>query len=327
MFYKVKGKGFRVVLPLFMVLMLVSASFLVGCDEEAKEKEYEIAKTEEIELAIVNWPGVTQKTYVIKEVLETLGYEVDVTEITLPVILQSLVDEEIDAFAGAWFQTWGQPLEERLEDGSIVHVSTQLEDCAYTAAVPTYVYEAGVTSHEDLSEHADKFGYEYYGLEEGNDGNEVILDAIEDDTYGLGDWELIPSGEAAMIQHVMEEVEDEEWVVFSGWEPHWMNELIDMKYLDDPENIWGDDERVGTVARASLEREQPNLYKFFEQFDIETETQNDWVLEYGKEGRDPEEVAYEWVNENLDKVLEWTEGLSTVDGEDAHEVLKEAYGE
>ena len=323
MYFLKKGKT---ILILVLALMLASTTLFVGCGEEEEEaKEYEIAKTEEIELAIVNWPGVTQKTYVLKEVLDNLGYETNITELTLPVILQSMVDGEIDAFAGSWFQTWGQPLQERLDDGSVIHVSTQIDNSTYTAAVPSYVYEAGVTSHEDLAEHADRFDYRYLGLEEGNDGNQVIIDAIENDTYGLGDWELIPSGEAAMMADVMQAVEEEEWVVFSGWEPHWMNVLIDMEYLDDPEEIWGEDERIGTVARADLPQEQPNLYKFLEQFDITVDIQDEWVLEYGKEGRDPDVVAEEWVNENLDLVLEWTEGVTTVDGEDAQEVLKGIY--
>ncbi|WP_331445512.1 hypothetical protein [Natranaerobius thermophilus] len=61
------------------------------------------------------------------------------------------------------------------------------------------------------------------------------------------------------------------------------------------------------------------------QFDVDVDTVDEWVYEYGYEDRDPDEVADEWISENLDKVLEWVDGLEIVDGQDAQEALREAY--
>ncbi len=317
--FKLRKISHKALLVFALVLGLgVLAS---GCaEEEAGEFQ------EDVELPIVEWPGVTQKTHVIQEVLETMGYNTNIETYSLELILQGLKEGDLDAFTGSWFQTWGTPLEEALEEGSVVHVSTQLEETNYGPAVPTYLYEEeGITCLSDLHEYSEEFNYQYHGLEPGNDGNQIMIEAFENDTYNLGEWEIVESNTAAMITEAEQRIEEGEWIVFSGWEPHWMNVILDMKYIDDPEGIWGEDERVGTVARAGLEEDDQNLYLFFEQFDIDSEIQNEWIYEYSYEERDPEAVAEEWIGENLDLVLEWVEGLQTTEGEDAQEALREAY--
>jgi len=128
-----------------------------------------------------------------------------------------------------------------------------------------------------------------------------------------------------MLAQVESTIENEDWIVFSGWKPHWMNVVLDMKYLDDPEGIWGGDERIGTVVTSSFPEKSPNAFKLLEQFDIDSDIQSAWILEYGKNGRKPEEVAKEWIPNNLDLVSEWVQGVKSFDGRNAEDVLREAY--
>ncbi|ACB84474.1 ABC transporter substrate-binding protein [Natranaerobius thermophilus] len=313
------SKGSKIFFLLGLIVVVVISASVYAINRNNQET------LTEVELPIVEWPGVTQKTHVVSEILESLGYQVNINQYALPVILEGLSEGDLDVFTGTWFQTWGTPLKNKLADGSVVHVSTQLEDTNYGPAVPYYVYEAGVTSLADLSEYSEEFNHTYYGLESGNDGNQIMIDAFDNNIYDLGDWKIVESSTAAMIQHVQNYMNNEEWIVFSGWEPHWMNVVLDMRYLDDPEGIWGEDEKVGTIARKGLKDDDPNLYKFFEQFDINNEIQSEWIYEYSRKNRSPNVVAKEWVSENLDLVLEWVDGVHTVDGRDAGEVLKEIY--
>ncbi|SFI00166.1 glycine betaine/proline transport system substrate-binding protein [Tindallia magadiensis] len=331
---------------LLLIVAMVSTMALAGCSNEETNVEEPPADTDEvtatdenetqetddmeiqekINLAMVSWTCSTQKNYIHAEVLQTLGYDVDLQSYALPVILEGLSDGQIDVFADAWWVTWGTPLQEAVEEGRVIHLDTHLENVNYAPAVPVYVYEAGVTSLADLAEHADAFDHTYYGLEPGNDGNEIMLDAFADNIYGLGDWEMLESNEAAMITEVGLAIENEEWVVFSGWEPHYMNVIFDMEYLDDPEGIWGEEaEFVATLSRPGLEEERPNFARYMKQFKIEIEDVNEWVYAFGYEDRDPEEYAAEWVSENIDIVLTWVDGVKTVDGRDASEAIKDAY--
>jgi glycine betaine/proline transport system substrate-binding protein len=102
-----------------------------------------------------------------------------------------------------------------------------------------------------------------------------------------------------------------------------MNVIYDIKYLEDPEEIWGSGERVLTVVRSGFAEESPNFHKLLSQFGINADIQNKWVYDYKQEGKKPEVVAEEWIADNLDKVKEWVNGVKSVDGRDAEEVLSE----
>ena len=211
-------------------------------------------------------------------------------------------------------------------EGSFEVVRTHIDDALYISAVPEYVYEAGVTSHEDLAEYADRFDYTIHAGPPGEGADEAITYAVEEDIYGLGDWEIINAEWPATVAEAESAMDDEEWIVFPGWQPHWMNVILDLKYLEDPEGIWGDAESdIETLTGVDISEEAPNLYKFAENFDITSEHQSEWIFEYDREGRAMEDIAAEWIGENLDIVTDWFEGMEAETGEPAAEVIREAF--
>ncbi|MFW5809107.1 MAG: ABC transporter substrate-binding protein [Halanaerobium sp.] len=272
------------------------------------------AADETIDFGYVEWPGVTVKTHVAAKVAEYLGYETEMTAGSQSIIFKSLDTGDLDVFLGNWLPTMKMHFDEYEEKDAVHNVRVNLEDVTYRTAVPEYVYEAGVKSMADLEEHADKFNKEIYGIEPGNDGNIIIQDAIENDTYNLGDWTIKESSTAGMLSSVQRAYDNEEWIAFNGWKPHYMNVMFDLKYLEDPEGIWGEDDSVHTVARNGYQDENPNFYKFLEQFTVPAPVQNKWIDEYQNKDRDPEKVAEEWIANNLDIVNQWVFGVESTDG-------------
>src|SRR5690606_10357166 len=88
------------------------------------------------------------------------------------------------------------------EDGSVETVVTNLEGAKYTLAVPQYTFDAGLQGFEDIAKFKDELDSQIYGIEPGNDGNRLILDMIEGDQFGLGEFELVESSEAGMLSQV-----------------------------------------------------------------------------------------------------------------------------
>jgi len=281
---------------------------------------------QEVAFGYVEWPEAVMKTQVVSDVLEAMGFETTMQSLSVPLVLKGVSTGDLDVFLETWMPSMESMVTPYLEDGSITMSAHNLDGTLYRAAVPTYVYEAGVTSLADLDAHAERFGSEYYGIEPGNDGNEIMRRAIEADTYGLADWTLVESSEQGMLQMVERATEGGDWIVFSGWQPHWMNNAFDISYLDDPENIWGGEGYVATVANTQFLEENPNLARFFEQFSVSLETQGDWIDQYGRQGRDPEEVAQEWIRASLAAVKGWAEGVTTATGEPAEGALEAAFG-
>lgn len=326
----IKVKRIRLKRSLALVLvmaMLAAVGLLAACggEEDKQDQDAEFKVQKDLTFGFVEWPGVTQKTYVLKEILDQLGYNVTPTSFTVPIVIEGLATGEVDAFAGGWMVTMAPMLDKHIEDGDIIDVGTNIEECDYGPGVPDYVWEAGVHSIADLEAHADKFDRKFYGIEPGNDGNEVMLRAIEDNTYDLKDWRVLESSTSAMLIEAQKARDEGRWIVHSAWGPHWMNAEMDINYLEDPEKIWGEDERVDTLVRKGLPEDDPNVTKFLSNLKVESEIQDGWIMEFDKMGRDPEDVAKEWVANNLDIVGSWLEGVKSVDGQDAFEVLKNAY--
>lgn len=283
-----------------------------------------------VEFGYVEWPGVTVKTHVATQVLDALGFETDMQALSVPLILRGLSEGDLDAFLGVWRPSMDPMIESYLEesgDGSVTLVSTNLEPTIYRPGVPTFVAEEmGITSFSDVADNAEAFDGRIYGIEPGNDGNEIILDMIENDTYGFSNMELVESSTQGMLTAVGDAIEDREPIVFLAWSPHWMNEVYDITYLDDPQNVWGGDGYVATGVNTEWAEANPNLARFLEQFEVTPEIQNGWIDTYSREGNDPSQVAESWIRNNLDTVTGWLEGVEARDGGSAEEAVSSAFG-
>jgi glycine betaine/proline transport system substrate-binding protein len=281
------------------------------------------AQDDTIDFGYVQWPGVTIKTHVAAKIGEYLGYETEMTSGSQAIVFKGMDTGDLDVFLGNWLPTMKMHFDKYEEKGAVHNVRVNLFDVVYRTAVPEYVYEAGVKSLADLNEYADKFNSKIYGIEPGNEGNIIIQNAIKNNNYNLEDWSLQASSTAGMLTSVKRAINNEEWIAFNGWKPHYMNVMFDLRYLEDPEGIWGEGERVYTVARNGYQDENPNFYKFLEQFKVTAPIQNKWIDSYKRQEKDPEVVAEEWIANNLDVVNQWVYGVETADGEMARKAIKE----
>jgi glycine betaine/proline transport system substrate-binding protein len=204
---------------------------------------------ETVNFGTVDWPEAIAKTNVASTIVDALGYQTKVQELGVPTVFQGLDTGDLDVFVEAWFPTMQTNYDE-VDD--VESVTTNLEQATFSIAVNQEACEAGVTSHEDLARFADRFEEggtpTIYGLEPGNDGNKVVLDMIENDQYNLGGWKLVESSTNGMLSEVDRRLGDGEWVAWTGWEPHWMNNRYNMCLLEDPEEAWGGPSHVETLV-------------------------------------------------------------------------------
>lgn len=60
---------------------------------------------------------------------------------------------------------------------------------------------------------------------------------IDKDAFGLKDFKVVESSEAAMLSQLKRATRKNEWMVFLGREPHPMNTRNKMKYLSGGESV------------------------------------------------------------------------------------------
>jgi glycine betaine/proline transport system substrate-binding protein len=278
-----------------------------------------------VNFGTVDWPEAIAKTNVSSTIVEALGYQTEIQELGVPTVFKGLEQGDLDVFVEAWFPTMQTNLD-AVNQNDVKSVTTNLPDATFSIAVNKEACDAGVRSHEDLDKFSDRFAEDgtptIYGLEPGNDGNQVVLDMIENDTYGLGDWELVESSTNGMLSEVDRRIGDGEWVAWTGWEPHWMNNKYDMCLLDDPEEAWGGPSHVETLVNADFPEKFPELYPFFEQMKVTKPIQADLIDRIDNSGEEPKQVALDWLRENPDVTDQWLEGVTATDGTDGAEALR-----
>ena len=284
------------------------------------------AECREVVLSDVGWTDITTTTSVAKQVMQALGYDVNVKVLSLPVTFASLENDDLDAFFGNWMPSQTAALTPYLESGEIEQVAVNLEGTKYNLAVPTYTYEEGLQSYDDLQKFEDELDATIYGIEPGNEGNAYLIGLTETGANGLGNFEVKESSEQGMLSQVRRAVDRNEPIVFLGWEPHPMNANFDIRYLKGGEEFFGGEGQVHTVTRKGFSEECPTLGTLLKQMKFTLPMENEIMGLILDEGQQADAAVRTWIGEHPDVVDPWLEGVTTVDGEPGLPAVKKAFG-
>ena len=268
------------------------------------------------------WADLVVETEIAMQVLNKLGYTASTQEVAVPLAAEALATGRADVYLGNWWPSQQAVFTGHLDSGAVKVAGTVLEGTEYAPAVPGYVTAAlGVRSLADLDQHADAFERKIYGIEPGAPGNETISQAIAQDAYGLGDWELVASSTEAMLAEVSRRAAAGQAIVFLGWSPHWMTSEFNLHFLDDPQSVWPGAGQVRSLIRSELEAADPNLVRFISQISVDTATASDFIRAVDKDGKPAGTVAQEWMQAHPDRIEAWLQGVTSVDGEPAAQIV------
>ncbi|GED22102.1 choline ABC transporter substrate-binding protein [Halomonas halmophila] len=280
-----------------------------------------------VRFAEVGWTDITATTALTTQVLGAMGYETRIDTVSVPIAYSGMKNGDFDVFLGNWMPSMASISDPYVERGEVERLGANLKGAKYTLAVPQYVHDAGVTSVEDLDEHAERFDSQLHGIEAGNDGNRMIQKMIDDDAFGLGDWELIDSSEAGMLAELKARVPDEKWMVFLGWEPHPMNSNFEMAYLKGADDYFGPNLGGATVytnTRAGYSEACPNVGKLLENLSFTLKMENQLMGTIMDEGVEPGKAARDYLQANPGVLDDWLAGVTTQTGEPALPAVKQA---
>ncbi len=299
------------------IIKSLAAAAVMGAAMATSAFAAEPASCKAVRFADVGWTDIQVTTGATSVVLEALGYEPQVSTLSVPVTLASLKNKDIDVFLGNWMPSMTADIQPYLDDKSVEQVGANLEGAGYGLVVPQYVADAGVKSLADLGANAEKFGGKIYGIEAGNDGNRIIQTMIDDEKNNLKNFQLVESSEAGMLTEAEKAMKNNEWIIFLGWTPHPVMGEMKIHYLDGMGDSGFGAATVYTIARAGFGAECPNVGKLLSnlRFDLAMEgAMMDPVL---KNSADPKETAKEWLKAHPEVVKPWLEGVTTFDGGDA----------
>ena len=280
-----------------------------------------------IRFSDVGWTDITATTAVATTILDALGYDTQVLVLSVPVTYTSLANNDIDIFLGNWMPTMEADIAPYREAGTVDTVRRNLTGAKYTLAANAVAAELGIADFADIAEHRDALQGRIYGIEPGNDGNRLIIDMIDADAFGLNGFEVVESSEQGMMSQVARAERRGEPVVFLGWEPHPMNANFDMVYLTGGDDWFGPDlggAEVFTNTRAGYVEECPNVGRFLQNLEFTLALENEIMAMILDDGMEPEAAARTWLAAHPDTIAPWLTGVTTIDGDDAMEVVMSA---
>ncbi|SDO16649.1 glycine betaine/proline transport system substrate-binding protein [Halomonas shengliensis] len=287
--------------PLYRRIRLAGLALATGAALTAGAAQAQDKGT--VHLAYVEWSSTVASTNVMRAVLEQAGYEVETSSLSAAAMWQSVASGDTDALLAGWLPTTHEDYYAQLED-QLVDTGVNLDGTKLGLVVPSYVE---VESIADLNEYADDFDGKIVGIDPGAGIMRLTEDVI--DAYEL-DLDLQTGSGATMSAALKTAIDNEEAIAVTGWTPHWMFARWDLKYLEDPKNVYGGAEQIHTIVRQGLKEEMPEAYAILDAFAWTAEDMGEVMLMNQEEDADPYENAKQWVEENQEQVQEWLDAAS-----------------
>ena len=285
-------------------LALAGAVAAEGCDQ--------------IVFSDVGWTDITATTAATTLILEALGYETETKVLSVPVTYTGLAEGDIDVFLGNWMPSMEADIAPYRDAGTVDTVRANLEGAKYTLATNEHGAALGISDFTNIKDHAEALGSEIYGIEPGNDGNRLVLEAIT--KYGMEGFELVESSEQGMLAEVASKTEAGEPIVFLAWEPHPMNANFKLTYLTGGDELFGPNFGGATIytnTRKGYVAECPNTGKLLQNLVFSLPMENEIMGAILNDGEDPRDAAKAWLAANPATWEPWLEGVTTKDGGDA----------
>ena len=223
-------------LPVIICASLTSAGLLA-----APALAADPASCATVRLSDPGWTDITATDGVASALLSGLGYSANIATLSVPIGYEALKNAETDVFLGNWMPAQQKFRDDLDASGKTQELVQNLTGAKFTLAVTDAGAALGIKDFADLDAQKDAFGGKIYGIEPGAPANQSIAAIIAADKFGLGDWELVESGEQAMLAQVTRNDAAGKPTVFLAWAPHPMNVKHKLTYLSGGDAEFGPD--------------------------------------------------------------------------------------
>lgn len=282
-----------------IALVTLLAFAVVGCGNNANQDPgKQSADKPTIKLLYVTWACATATTHVVADILENeMGYNVELMPLSAGAMYQGLATGDGDAMFCAWLPVTHGEYIKQLGD-QIENLGVNMKGAKIGLVVPEYVE---INSIEEMNRVKDKFKGQIIGIDPGAGIMKASESVLKE--YNL-DYELVEGSDATMVGALKSAIDNNEWVAVTGWTPHWKFARWDLKYLEDPKKIYGEEEEIFTMVRQGLKEDLPEVYELFDNF-AWTSDDLSRAMVLAEEQGDSVKAARQWVEENQELVQSW----------------------
>ena len=280
-------KFFTKLILVFSVLALV-----FGCSTQTGNKK--------ADLVYVNWAEGIAYTHLAQVVLEEkMGYDVTITAADVAPAYTAVATGNKDAFMETWLPVLHKDYIEKYQD-SLIDLGHVYKGTQSGLVVPEYVT---IDKISEMNEYKEKFD----GVITGIDAGAGVMKTTEKliDVYNL-EYDLMESSGPAMTAALKDAVDNKEWIVVTGWKPHWMFGRWDLKFLkqDEDKMMWKRG-NIHIMGNKNLRETKPELAQFLSNMFFTDAQLADLMIKVKESDQPIEEVVTTWMNNNEDVINKW----------------------
>lgn len=256
------------------------------------------AQQKTITVGTLSWEDLTPITGVTKKALEGAGYTVKVTEFAeWGIAYAALSKGDVQLLASqidyAAYDYWDKN-KSRLEK-----ISPVSHGLYQAIAVPKYV---DIDSIEQLNDNAAKFSGKIIGIEPGSGLMREATKAVKD--YGLK-LQLVEGSTAAMAAALKSAIDRKEWIAVTIWEPSWMMQKNDVKFLKDSKKVFAPSQGYYWIGQKGFSSENPHAREVIASVYLplaDITAINGAV----KDGKTMDQAVKDWIDGNADLMKRWS---------------------
>lgn len=252
------------------IILILSVAIFSSCERRHKQ---------DVLILYPNWADGIAITHLGKIILEEKGYSVTIKRLEPGPIFAALSRGDADLYMDAWLPYTHKDYWDRYSNkldtlGSVFRGGTT------GLVVPTYV---DINSIEELNANKDKFGSKIYGIGVGAGIYFNTEKAIKEYNLQLSQQ---PSSETSMVTALKKAIANKEWIVITGWKPHFMWSNFNLKTLDDPKNTYPTD-AIKIITRKGFSSDKPEITSILQKYTLSEDMLNELMVDVDKSS-DPE---------------------------------------
>ena len=292
------------ILLLICISSLSLSLALSSCS--SNEEEQQSAVTENpghkptVKIVYVDWASETASSNVVKAVIEDkLNMNCKLLSVSLIAMWESIAAGDQDAMVSAWLPSLQARFLNKFKS-QVDNLGPNLKGTRIGLVVPQYV---SIDSMEELQAYPEMFDTKVIGIDPHAGLMEKAAAAIIE--YNLDKYQLVSGSGPTMTRTLERAIAEGNWIVVTGWTPHWKFARWDLKYLKDAKNVFGKDEYIGTIVRKGLKKDMPKVYRFLDNFHWSPDDMAQVMLWAQDQDTTYLEAARRWIKNNQDLVKGW----------------------
>ena len=256
--------------------------------------------TKRISMGMVDgWAEGNAMVLITQEFLAEKGYHVVTQKAAPNLLLASMENGDTDVFMDVWLPTThGAKI---APFHRISSVGTNYEGTRLGLVVPAYV---PIDSIGQLNANSARFDGKIIGIERGS-GIATYTDSVIM-AYHLN-YQQLNSSTVAMAAELQKAVDEQRWIVITGWQPHWLFGRFDLKFLQDPKKIYGEAEHIETFVREGFDGDFPEVYSYLEHVFFDDALMAGLLLKM-QDSKNQKEAARAWVDAHRPLLESWWSG-------------------